>query len=118
MSAEELKEVKSAVMKEALANGEKPADAWGRFEKALEIDKSLRELRDAGVDATYHGCDVSNRQALGQVLETIRAADGPIVGVIHGAGFERASRFEKNWPRSSVRNRAAARAVDAAHIAA
>ncbi len=64
-----LKDVKSAVMKEALANGEKPADAWGRFEKALEIDRSLRELRDAGVDATYHGCDVSNRQALGQVLE-------------------------------------------------
>lgn len=95
MSADELKEIKAAVMKEALASGQKPADAWGRFEKGLEIDRSLRELRAAGVQATYYGCDVSNRDALGRVLAEIRAVDGPIVGVIHGAGFERASRFEK-----------------------
>lgn len=95
MSPAELKEVKGTVMKEALASGEKPADAWSRFEKALEIDRSLRELRAAGVQATYHGCDVSNRAALAGVLEEVRRVDGPIVGVIHGAGFERATRFEK-----------------------
>ena len=95
MSADELKEVKAAIMKEALNSGLKPADAWSRFEKGLEIDRSLRELRAAGVQATYYGCDVSNREALGRVLAEIRAVDGPIVGVIHGAGFERASRFEK-----------------------
>ena len=38
LNDDELKEVRGIVMKEALASGEKPADAWGRFEKALEIE--------------------------------------------------------------------------------
>lgn len=94
-TAEELKEVKASVMKEALANGEKPIDAWGRFEKALEIDRTLHSLAEAGIQAAYHSCDVSNYDALAGLLNEIRTADGPINGVIHGAGFERASRFEK-----------------------
>src|SRR5262245_22746307 len=95
MSEEDMKEVKAAVMKEALANGEKPAEAWSRFEKAMEIDKTLREFAAEGIHATYHGCDVSNRTELAKVLDVIRATDGPIHGVIHGAGFERAASFEK-----------------------
>ncbi len=95
LSDDELKELKGIVMKESLANGEKPADGWARFEKALEIDKTLRELQQAGVQATYHACDVTDRESLARVLDEIRAGDGPIQGVIHGAGFERASSFEK-----------------------
>ncbi|MEZ6044962.1 MAG: SDR family NAD(P)-dependent oxidoreductase [Planctomycetaceae bacterium] len=95
MTEEELKDVKASVMKEALANGEKPMDAWGRFEKALEIGKTLREFAAEGVNAFYNGCDISNREALAGVLNSIRSEHGPIEGIIHGAGFERATRFDK-----------------------
>jgi NAD(P)-dependent dehydrogenase (short-subunit alcohol dehydrogenase family) len=107
LNDDELKEVRGIVMKEALASGEKPADAWGRFEKALEIDKTLRSFADAGVQATYHACDVSNRKELAAVLDAVRAADGPITGIIHGAGFERASRFDKKQPEYVERTLAA-----------
>lgn len=91
----ELKELRASVMKEALANGEKPVDAWSRYEKALEVDKTLREFAQMGISATYHACDVADREALGRVLDDVRRADGPIVGIVHGAGFERAGKFEK-----------------------
>ena len=94
-SEEDLKDVKASVMKEALADGQRPMDAWGRFEKALEIDRTLHSFSTEGISATYHSCDVSNRAALGALLDEIRGADGPIRGVVHGAGFERACRFDK-----------------------
>lgn len=107
LSPEELKELRATIMKEALAEGRKPAEAWAGFEKALEIDRTLRELAAAGISARYHSCDVGDRQALARVLEQIRAADGPIRGVVHGAGFERAARFEKKQPALVERTLAA-----------
>ncbi len=95
LSPLELKELRGTVMKEALSNGEKPPDVWRRFEKSLEIAKTLHSFAEDGLQATYHSCDISDRRALAALLQRIRAADGPIVGVIHGAGFERACRFEK-----------------------
>ncbi|MFQ5731097.1 MAG: C45 family autoproteolytic acyltransferase/hydrolase [Planctomycetaceae bacterium] len=93
-----LKELKAAVMKSALAEGQKPIDAWARVEKALEIDETLRSFAEAGVQATYHACDISDRDALAELLGGIRAAGGPIDGIVHGAGFERATRFDKKKP--------------------
>ena len=98
LSADEMKEVRATLTKEALANGEKPIDAWSRFEKALEIDRTLREFAAEGLQTTYHACDVSDRTALQNILTQIRAVDGPIEGIVHGAGFERACRFEKKQP--------------------
>ncbi|MBT6154257.1 MAG: acyltransferase domain-containing protein [Planctomycetaceae bacterium] len=95
LSEEETKELRTTVMKEGLANGEKPMDTWARYEKSLEIARTLKSFADDGIQATYHSCDISNRDALSGLLNTVRAADGPIQGVIHGAGFERACRFEK-----------------------
>lgn len=95
-ASEELRrELKAIVMKEALADGRKPMEAWEQYEKALELDRTLRDFSDSGIQATYHSCDISDRAALSRLLETIRSTDGPIHGVIHGAGFERASRFDK-----------------------
>jgi len=107
MNEDELKEVRATVMKEALANGEKPIDGWARFEKTLEIDKTIRQFAAQGVEATYHACDVSDRRALAGVLNDIRAAAGPIQGIIHGAGFERAASFEKKQPELVERTVAA-----------
>ncbi|HUG92877.1 MAG TPA: C45 family autoproteolytic acyltransferase/hydrolase [Planctomycetaceae bacterium] len=98
LSADELKDVKASLMKEARANGENPLDAWSRFEKALEIDRNLRSFAGAGLKASYHACDISNRAALAKLLDEIRAADGPVHAIIHGAGYERAASFEKKQP--------------------
>ena len=103
-SSEELRrELKAIVMKEALADGRKPIEAWEHYEKALELDRTLRDFSDAGIHATYHACDISDRAALSCLLETIRSTDGPIQGVIHGAGFERATRFDKKKPELVAR---------------
>jgi NAD(P)-dependent dehydrogenase (short-subunit alcohol dehydrogenase family) len=94
-SDQDLKDYKSAVMKEALASGQKPIDVWARFEKAVEIDRNLRSFADLGLNVTYHSCDIGDRDRLERLLSEIRRQSGPITGIIHGAGFERAASFEK-----------------------
>ena len=98
LDADALRKLRESVMREALAKKELPADAWGRVEKAIEIDATLNLLKAEGIEATYHACDVGDREALSILLDQIRQNSGPIVGVIHGAGFEKASRFSKKKP--------------------
>lgn len=98
LSDEELSELRAVVCKEAAANGEVPIEAWRRVEKAFEIDRNLASFKAAGVQATYHACDVADRDALEKVLAEIRDRDGPITGVLHGAGFEKSVRFERKQP--------------------
>ncbi len=94
-SAQDLKDYKSAVMKDALASAQKPIDVWARFEKAVEIDRNLRSFAEMGLKVTYHSCDIGDRDRLEKLLAEIRKANGPITGIVHGAGFERAASFEK-----------------------
>jgi acyl transferase domain-containing protein len=89
---------KARVMNEARAAGRDPVAAWDAARKAQEIRRTLQALAGDGVRATYHACDVSDRRAVGAVLERIRASDGPIHGIIHGAGVELAARFERKQP--------------------
>ncbi len=98
MTSQQEKELRSQVMKEAVTRKEVPITAWNKVEKAIEIDRNLTTFREAGVPFTYYACDISNRDALRHVLEEIRSTDGPIQGVVHGAGFESALRFEKKKP--------------------
>jgi malonyl CoA-acyl carrier protein transacylase/NAD(P)-dependent dehydrogenase (short-subunit alcohol dehydrogenase family) len=87
-------ELRNTIVREALANKqEKPADAWSRVEKAIEVARSLREMERQGLRVQYHSCDIANRNKLAGLLDSIRAAGEPIVGVVHGAGFEKACRF-------------------------
>ncbi|HTU26886.1 MAG TPA: SDR family NAD(P)-dependent oxidoreductase, partial [Pirellulales bacterium] len=92
---EGLQKLKASVMIAARKAGKPTAQAWQRVEKDLEIDRTLRSFAAAGVSVTYHACDVSNREALAETLERIHQADGPIAGILHGAGIERSCRFEK-----------------------
>jgi hypothetical protein len=66
--------------------------------KAIEINKTLRAMDEAGVSAVYHCCDVSDRTALGETLDQIRKTASPIEGIIHGAGVELSGRFERKTP--------------------
>lgn len=68
-------------------------EALEPIHKALEIDSNLRRISEAGAEAVYHEVDVSNLADLACTLDQIRAADGPIEAVIHGAGIERSRAF-------------------------
>ena len=100
---ERRRELKAIVMKEALAEGRRPIDAWEQYDKALELDRTLRDFADSGIQATYHECDIRDRASLSRLLEKIRSTDGPIQGIIHGAGFERATRFDRKKPELVAR---------------
>ena len=94
LSTDGLRSLRTSITREALERKQVPVEAWKRVEKALEIDRNLHAFFQSGVRATYHSCSVRDRQALARVLAEIRAQDGPITGVLHGAGFESALRFE------------------------
>ncbi|HYI07365.1 MAG TPA: SDR family oxidoreductase, partial [Reyranella sp.] len=95
-----LKALKGNVMKQARTEGKVPVAAWAKVEKAIEIDKTTRAFAEAGVKATYHSCNVADRAALAQVLDGIRKADGPIAGIVHGAGFEAAAKLPRKKPEN------------------
>ncbi|WDI40985.1 type I polyketide synthase [Bremerella sp. P1] len=90
-----LKKLKAETMIAARKAGQPAPQAWERVQKSLEIDRSLRAFEEAGVSATYHVCDVSSRDSLANVLDSIRRTDGPISGILHGAGIDKSCRFEK-----------------------
>lgn len=98
LGAQALAELKARVMHEAYARHEKPNVAWQRVEKQIEVQRNLTALAQSGVDATYHVCDVQDREGLGRVLARIREVHGPLVGVVHGAGVEVTGRLEKKTP--------------------
>ena len=90
-----LGELKKDVMRKAAADGKKPIDVWNSVSRKINLAKSLQELRDEGLDVTYHACDVSDRGSVGSMLQAVRDLHGPITGVIHGAGIEAAARFDR-----------------------
>ncbi|MCC9607890.1 SDR family NAD(P)-dependent oxidoreductase [Blastopirellula sp. JC732] len=90
-----LNKLKADTMIAARKAGQQAPQAWERVQKSLEIDKSLQAFVDNGVSATYHACDVSNRESLAKALDEIRRVDGPISGILHGAGIDKSCRMEK-----------------------
>ncbi|MFT7641797.1 MAG: NAD(P)-dependent dehydrogenase (short-subunit alcohol dehydrogenase family), partial [Pirellulaceae bacterium] len=93
-SEEELRQLKKSLTREAVAAGQSPGQAWDRVLKDVEIRKNLELFAQSGVSATYHSCDVTDRDAVAKTLTEIRSADGPITGIMHGAGLIEPGRFE------------------------
>jgi len=89
------RDLKSSVMLEAKARGEEPRAAWRRIEKSIEIERSLGQFRAAGVDARYYACNLTDAAGVRAAVGRITADIGPVRGIVHGAGFEAACRFEK-----------------------
>jgi NAD(P)-dependent dehydrogenase (short-subunit alcohol dehydrogenase family) len=115
LSEEQTAELRSRIIVEARQNGRKPNEAWARVAKVIEIDRNLRAFAAAGVRATYHACDVSDRGELASVLERIRRQDGPIEGILHGAGIEQSCRLEKKT-KEAVRATVAAKVTGAYNL--
>jgi enediyne polyketide synthase len=52
-----------------------------------QVASTLKKYAEAGLEARYYCCDVSDRDAVNKTVRQIRATMGPITGVIHGAGL-------------------------------
>ncbi len=107
--------MRRSVIRRAHAAGQSPLDEWSKVEKAIEIDRTLRACAAAGIAATYHSCDVSCWDDLERVLEEIREIDGPIEGILHGAGIVRDAAFRRKKP-AQVRQTFEAKACSAAAL--
>ncbi|MEX0977265.1 MAG: SDR family oxidoreductase, partial [Pirellulales bacterium] len=92
-SEEQLKAIKANIVRAATQEGRSPEGDWDRVKKDREIKSSLDKFTAAGVRATYHACDVADWDDLERVLGEIRRQDGPIEGIIHGAGYAKSFRF-------------------------
>ena len=90
-----LKGLKSSVMLDAKARGGDPRRAWRDVEKSIEIASGLAKFRAAGVNARYEVCDLADGAAVGQLVGRVEREVGPIRGIVHGAGWESACKFEK-----------------------
>ncbi len=89
------KGLRTRTIREARQSGSDPNVVWKNLERSLEIDRNLRALEADGLSAAYHACDVSDAEALTQLLDDVRRLDGPIHGVLHGAGVEEGSKFAR-----------------------
>ncbi len=90
--------VRREVMQQAQSRGENPIEAWRRMEKAIEIDATLLNARQRGIEVTYYCVDVSNAVAVADVVADVRSQWGPISGVLHGAGAGQDARFDRKRP--------------------
>ena len=92
---DQMKTLRATIVEKAVADGRSPEADWLRVKKDVEIYETLGRFREAGVRFTYHACDVADWDALSKTLDDIRGSDGPIEGIIHGAGYGRPARFEQ-----------------------
>lgn len=88
LSEAELKAKKREVVKQAIADGKSPEKEWGRIQNALEMNRNLREMQNAGIDFAYRQCDVTDPAQVERVFAEIAGSEGPIVGIVHGAGID------------------------------
>ena len=51
--------------------------------------QTLADLQAAGIEATYHTCDVTDPEAVRTILGEVASRYGKIDGIIHGAGVLR-----------------------------
>jgi len=52
-----------------------------------EIRRTVARIQEAGSEAIYLQADVSDAEALGRALQTVRDKWGPITGLVHAAGI-------------------------------
>jgi acyl transferase domain-containing protein/acyl carrier protein len=98
-----LRPLKSRLMLDAKRRGDDPRSAWSTVEKSIEISRSLAALAAEGIVARYEACDLADAVAVRSLMARVARDVGPIRGIVHGAGWESACRFEKKTPESLAR---------------
>ena len=66
-----------------------PAETLPSDHRTVEIAQTLADLHAAGIEATYHTCDVTDPEAVRLILGEVASRYGRIDGIIHGAGVLR-----------------------------
>ena len=66
-----------------------PAETFTADNRAVEMAQTLADLQAAGIEATYHTCDVTDPEAVRAILGEVASRYGKIDGIIHGAGVLR-----------------------------
>ena len=103
-SAEVLEEEKIALRERMIEeSGEKISlkewnDEWARWLRGLEIHRTLEAIRATGNEAEYLSVDVTDSEATKQILGGVREHIGSVTGIIHGAGIEDSTPFERKDP--------------------
>ena len=62
--------------------------------KVREIVRTIKKLKDAGIEAEYFSGDVSDPESVSSVVSTIQERFGKITGIVHGAGILRDNLIE------------------------
>ncbi|MCE5333954.1 MAG: SDR family NAD(P)-dependent oxidoreductase, partial [Desulfobacteraceae bacterium] len=71
-------------------DGPRPEDAADPgTKKSRDAVRVLKSLRDAGIEAEYFPCDVSDAESVVSLVRSVRERFGPITGIFHGAGILR-----------------------------
>ncbi|HBE70307.1 MAG TPA: hypothetical protein DDW52_19335 [Planctomycetaceae bacterium] len=99
LDKEGLAQLKIQVLTKAHQQRQNSIQAWQDTEKLIEIDATLQQLAQAGVEAHYHVCDCSDIRQVEETLADVRRVSGPITGILHGAGIGKDSRFEAKQPK-------------------
>ena len=84
-------EVKKALLSDSLAAGEKidPKELSWRAQGVLaarEVRATIASIANVGGKARYIAVDITDQPAVAAAFDSIRAQEGPITGVVHGAG--------------------------------
>ncbi|MEX2112414.1 MAG: SDR family oxidoreductase [Pirellulales bacterium] len=95
---EQLNQLKAEIVRRAIAVSRSPEKEWERVKIDIEIHDTLKRFAAAGVHAVYHQCDLGDWGQLENVLAEIRLQDGPITGIVHGAGWANSGRFGMRHP--------------------
>jgi acyl transferase domain-containing protein/NAD(P)H-dependent flavin oxidoreductase YrpB (nitropropane dioxygenase family)/NAD(P)-dependent dehydrogenase (short-subunit alcohol dehydrogenase family)/acyl carrier protein/3-hydroxymyristoyl/3-hydroxydecanoyl-(acyl carrier protein) dehydratase len=74
--------------------GKKLEAEVSRLLAAIEITRTLRDLKRRNVEASYYHCDVADPHQVSEVMEQVVKRYGRIDGIIHGAGVVRDSFME------------------------
>ncbi len=83
-------EMKTAIFKKEfnghIVSPRKLEERLIRFMANREISNTLNQLEKKNITVRYYSVDIRNISAVRSVLDEVRSIDGPIRGIIHGAG--------------------------------
>ena len=73
-------------------------DAWNRWLRGLEIHSTIKNIGETGNRANYVSIDVTDRESTHSTLLGVSEEWGPVTGIVHGAGIEDSTPFERKDP--------------------
>ena len=94
----EIKEARLKVLRDAAYRKDSIPAAQTSFDAACELSYNIAALQQNGIDFRYHQVDVSDRDGVWSLFESLRKQGVKVNGFLHGAGFEQTSLL---WKKSA-----------------